>query len=217
MPTFHCAAILFDLDGVLVDSTGSVSRQWTIWATGHGIDPPKVVKFAHGVRSVEVIRHFAPTLDAEAETRKLEAREADDIDGVAVMPGAAALLRSLPRNRWCVVTSGTRHLAVARLKLAELPEPKALVSADEVTNGKPHSEPYIKGAQMVDFEPSTCLVIEDAPAGIRSAHAAGMKAIAMTSTYGAEDLREADVVVSSLSEILVRFDGAGLEVQVVNS
>jgi len=128
------------------------------------------------------------------------------------------LLRSLPRDRWCVVTSGTCHLAAARLKLAELPEPKALVSADEVSNGKPHPEPYLKGAKMLGFDPSACLVIEDAPAGIRAAHAAGMKAIAITSTYLAEDLHEADVVISSLTAVQVApVPGGNLEVLVTKS
>src|SRR6202167_1913118 len=177
MTTFRCSAVLFDLDGVLVDSTRSVERQWRAWAREQGIDGDKVMAVAHGVRTIEVIRAVAPHLDAEAEVRKLESREANDRDGVAVMPGAIDLVRAIPDGRWCVVTSGTRHLATARLQLAGIPLPKVLITADDVTHGKPHPEPYLKGAQLLGVNPTKCLVIEDAPAGIQSAQAGGMKAI----------------------------------------
>jgi mannitol-1-/sugar-/sorbitol-6-phosphatase len=208
MTTFHCAAILFDLDGVLVDSTGSVDRQWRIWARERGIDEEKVIAIAHGVRAVEVIRVVAPHLDAEREVAKLEMKEAADRDGVAVMPGAIELIRTIPPGGWGVVTSGTRHLATGRLQLAGIPLPKVMVAADEVTNGKPHPEPYLKGAQLLGANPTDCLVIEDAPAGIRAAHAGGMKVIALTSTYPASALSEADVVVRKLDQIQVSLDGA---------
>lgn len=205
--TFQCAAILFDLDGVLIDSTRSVARQWRQWAIDQNIDPEKVLAFAHGVRSIEVIRQMAPHLDAVKETLALEKREAADLDGVVVMPGAADLLKSIPMGRWCVVTSGTRHLATSRLRLGNLPIPDVLVTADEVTNGKPHPEPYLKGAQMLGVDPKQCVVIEDAPAGISAAHAGGMKAIAMTSTFPEEELVQADIVIKNLSQLSVRVNG----------
>jgi mannitol-1-/sugar-/sorbitol-6-phosphatase len=208
MTTFHCAAILFDLDGVLVDSTRSVERQWRIWARARGIDEEKAVAIAHGVRAVEVIRAIAPHLDAEAEVRKLESQEAADHDGVAVMPGAAELVRAIPDRRWGVVTSGRRHLATARLKLAGIPIPRVMVTAGDVVDGKPHPEPYLKGAERLGINPAECLVIEDAPAGIRSAHAGGMKVIALASTYPASALSDADAVVEKLKQIQVAPDGA---------
>jgi sugar-phosphatase len=214
MPTFHCAAILFDLDGVLVDSTRSVDRQWRAWARAQGIDEDKVMAIAHGVRSIEVIRAVAPHLNAELEVRSLEKREADDRDGVAVMPGAVELVNSIPEGRWCVVTSGSRHLATARLKLAGIPIPKVMVTAEDVANGKPHPEPYLKGAELLGMNPEECLVIEDAPAGIRSAHAAGMKVIGLASTYPASALREADAVIEKLSQIQVDTVGASLAISV---
>jgi sugar-phosphatase len=207
MIIFRCSAILFDLDGVLVDSTRSVERQWRIWAREQGIDGDKVMAVGHGVRSVEVIRAVAPHLDAEAEVRRLESREADDRDGVVVMPGAVELVSAIPAGRWCVVTSGTRHLANARLRLAGIQVPKILVAAEDVASGKPHPEPYLKGAELLGVSPGECLVIEDAPAGIRSAHAGAMKAIALTSTYPALVLGEADAIVQNLAQIQVGLDG----------
>jgi sugar-phosphatase len=209
MTTFSSAAILFDLDGVLVDSTRSVERQWRAWAREKAIDEDAVMAVAHGVRSVEVIRAVAPYLDAEEETHKLEKREAADRDGVVMMPGALDLVRSIPEHQWCVVTSGTRQLASARLRLAGIPMPKVLISADDVTHGKPHPEPYLKGAELLGMNPQECLVIEDAPAGIRSAHAGGMKVIGLTSTYPATALIEADCVISKLMDIRVNPNGDG--------
>ncbi|HEV2732816.1 MAG TPA: HAD-IA family hydrolase, partial [Terriglobales bacterium] len=153
MRTFLCSAILFDLDGVLVDSTRSVSRQWRQWADEHHIDPEKVLAIAHGVRTIEVVQRLAPHLDLEAEVRRIELREAEDTDGVAVMPGAADLVRSIPEGRWCVVTSGTHLLATARLRLGGLPTPRVLITADDVTNGKPDPEPYLKGAELLGMKP----------------------------------------------------------------
>jgi sugar-phosphatase len=208
MTIFRCSAILFDLDGVLVDSTRSVERQWRIWAREKGIDGDKVMAIGHGVRAIEVIRAVAPHLDAEAEVRKLESREADDRDGVVVMLGAVELVGAIPEGRWCVVTSGTRHLASARLRLVGIPIPKILVAAEDVSSGKPHPEPYLKGAELLGVNPEESLVIEDAPAGIQSAHAGGMKAIALTSTYPASALGNADAIVQRLGQIQVSLDGA---------
>jgi sugar-phosphatase len=209
MPTFSCSAILFDLDGVLVDSTGSVDREWREWARRKGIDEETVIAIAHGVRAIEVVQRVAPHLDAEAEVRDLERCEADHQEGgVRVMPGAGELVRSIPEGRWGVVTSGTRYLASARLRFCGLPVPKVLVTADDVMNGKPHPEPYLKGAELLGFKPAECLVIEDAPAGIQSAHAGGMKVVGITSTYPASGLREADAVVSQLQQVQARVDGA---------
>jgi mannitol-1-/sugar-/sorbitol-6-phosphatase len=209
MITFSCSAILFDLDGVLVDSTGSVEEHWRIWARRRGIDEEKVVAIAHGVRAIEVIRTVAPQLDAEAELRRLEEEESNDHHLLAAMPGAIDLVRSVPAGRWGVVTSGSRHLAADRLRLVGVPDPPVMVTADDVTNGKPHPEPYLKGAQLLGVSPSDCLVIEDAPAGIRAAHAGGMKVIGMASTYDASRLAEADAVVKKLTAIQVSANGAG--------
>ncbi len=214
MPTFTCSAILFDLDGVLVDSTPSVTRQWSLWAKENHIDPKKAVEIAHGRRTIESVRLLAPHLDAEAETKKIEQREVDDNEGVIVMRGAAKLLESLPSERWCVVTSGTLRLAKSRLKVGNLPVPKVLISADDVVNGKPNPEPYLKGAERLKMNPAECLVIEDAPAGIAAAHAAGMKVVALTTTYPASALKEADAIVPELAEVIVHVSKETLTVTV---
>jgi len=208
MPIFSCSAILFDLDGVLVDSTRSVDREWRTWAQKKGVDGDAIMAIAHGVRTVEVIRRVAPHLDAEAEARKIEKHEAHDKEGVHVMPGAVALVHSIPDGRWGVVTSGSRLLASARLRFCGLPVPKVLVTADDVAHGKPHPEPYLKGAGGLGFAPAECLVIEDAPAGIQSACTGGLRVIGITSTYLADALAQADAVVGKLEQIQVKSNGS---------
>jgi sugar-phosphatase len=209
---FRCAAILFDLDGVLVDSTPAVARQWRLWAQEHDFSAEKVIQLAHGRRTVETVRLLAPHLDAEPEAEKLERREADDLEGVAPVHGAIELVSSLPDGRWAVVTSGTRYLASTRLSRHGLPVPKVLITADDVRKGKPDPEPYLMGARLLGIAPEKCLVIEDAPAGIQSAHAAGMVVIALTTTYPASELREADAIVRDLSQVRVRAQDGELEV-----
>jgi|SRR5579864_19588 len=209
MAIFHCSGILFDLDGVLIDSTRSVDRQWRAWAQRKGIDEEKVIAIAHGVRTIEVIQRVAPHLDAVAEVWEIENREAEDHEGVAVMPGAVTLVGSIPEGRWGVVTSGTRLLASARLRLGGLPVPEVLVTAEDVENGKPHPEPYLKGAERLGVPATECLVIEDAPAGIQSARMGGMKVVGLMSTYRAEALEKADAVARRLAEIQVSTNGTG--------
>lgn len=208
MPSFRCSAILFDLDGVLLDSTRVVAAQYTRWALENGLDPAVVMQAAHGVRTIEVVKRVAPHLDAEAEMRKIEQREAT-ADEVVRMPGAVELLNSIPKGRWCVVTSGTRFLATTRMRRFGVPIPEILVTADDVTRGKPDPEPYMKGAELLKVKPAECIVVEDAPAGIRAGHAAGMKVISLPSTYPEADLHEADAIVSGLSKIKVSLDGTG--------
>jgi mannitol-1-/sugar-/sorbitol-6-phosphatase len=217
MPIFRCSAILFDLDGVLVDSTGSVDLHWRIWARERGIDEEKVVAIAHGVRAIEVIRIIAPHLDADAELRDLEKEEANDHHKLAAMPGAIELVRSIPDNLWCVVTSGSRYLATERLRMVGVPIPKVMITADDVVNGKPYPEPYLKGAKALGFEPQRCLVIEDAPAGIRAAHAAGMKVIGFASTYKPEQLAEAETVIRNFAQLSVVPEGNSLRVSADHS
>jgi mannitol-1-/sugar-/sorbitol-6-phosphatase len=209
MPTFSCAAILFDLDGVLCDSTRQVDREWREWAAHKGVDGDAIMAIAHGVRTIEVIRRVAPHLDAAAEAAAIENHEAHDQTGVVVMPGAIDLVKTIPVGRWGVVTSGSRLLATNRLRHCGLPVPEVLVTSDDVTNGKPDPEPYLRGATKMRVSPAECVVIEDAPAGIQSARAGGMKVIGLASTYAAERLVEADAVVQGLAGIRVSANGTG--------
>lgn len=199
--TFQVSAVLFDLDGVLADSRAPVERQWRRWANEHGIDGDELLKVAHGHRTIETIRHFAPQLDADAEAAKMERRETDDKEGLVGIAGAKELLNSLPTNRWAVATSGGRMLATERLRYVGLPAPRVLVSADDVTRGKPDPEPYLKAAAQLGFAPEQCIVIEDAPYGITAAHRAGMPAIGVIGAYPVEQIREADFVCRSVADI----------------
>lgn len=201
---FSCRAILFDLDGVLVDSTPAVARVWARWATAHGIAPHLAIAHAHGRRSIETIRAIAPHLNAEEENLHVEQMEIEDKEGITAIPGAARLLAGLPQDRFAIVTSATAPLARARIGYAGLPLPQNLVTADDVIQGKPSPEPYLKGAQMLGCGPHDCLVFEDAPAGIASARAAGMAVIAIPNTYSLAELSGATTVISSLENLQVQ-------------
>ena len=214
MATIECSAILFDCDGVLVNSIASVERQWRKFAERHGLDPEHVIRTAHGHRTVETVHILMPDVDAAAEAAIVERNEIEDVEGLVAIDGAAELLASLPRDRWAVVTSGTRALATRRLSAAGLPQPEHMVPADEVTRGKPDPEPYLKGARLIGFDPTTCLVFEDAPSGIKSARAAGSKVIGVPGTYTAEELKGADGLVRSFRDVRARMNGSGkLEIE----
>ena len=182
------SAMLFDLDGVLIDSTPAVARVWTQWAIEHGFEPAKTVREAHGRPSIESIRELLPHADHQAENREVERREIEDTDGVVPLPGALELLTSLPPSRWAIVTSCTRPLAEVRIRAAGLPVPPTMITSTDITNGKPHPEPYILGARTLGFNPADCVVVEDVPAGIRSGKAAVARVIALRTTASDSDL-----------------------------
>jgi sugar-phosphatase len=198
---FSAKAVLFDMDGVLMDSTPSVERVWRTWAAKHGLDPEHVAAQAHGRRSIETIRAIAPELDAEKENLKVEQMEIDDKEGVTALPGAAELLAHLPADKFAIVTSATRPLAVARLGYAGIPVPRHIITANDVVHGKPSPEPFLKGAALLRFNPADCLVFEDSPAGISSARSAGMKTIALQTTYPAEQLQDANAIIGNLADV----------------
>jgi sugar-phosphatase len=216
MPKFECAAILFDMDGVLVDSTAAVAGTWSRWAAIHSLDPKLVIDGAHGRRSIETVRAFAPHLDAEAEANRIESAEAMELNTVTVIPGALRLLRNLPSEQWGVVTSATRPMAVVRLRDAGFPTPRILVTADDVIHGKPHPEPYLKGAAGLELAPEQCIVFEDSPAGISAATAASMRVIGLLTTYPAEELHLAQAKIQDFTKIKVERNGSGkLEITVL--
>lgn len=184
-----------------MDSTPSVERVWRTWAAKHGLDPEHVASQAHGRRSIETIRAVAPQLDAEKENIRVEQMEIEDKEGVTALAGAAELLAHLPADRFAIVTSATRPLAVARLGYAGLPVPRQMITANDVIHGKPAPEPFLKGAALLGFNPADCLVFEDSPAGIASARSAGMQAIALQTTYPAEKLQDANAIIGSLADV----------------
>ena len=203
MTQIHCAALLFDMDGVLVNSTPAVARVWRQWAIEHGFDPEEVVAHAHGRPSLATVREYLPHSDHEAENREVERREIADLEGVIPLPGALALLASLPRDRWTIVTSSTRALAEVRIRAAGLPLPKKLITSNDIVHGKPHPDPYLKGASVLGFPPTECVVVEDVPAGVRAGKAAHAKVIAFKTTVDEPTLREsgADWILNNCSEI----------------
>jgi mannitol-1-/sugar-/sorbitol-6-phosphatase len=217
MSSIRCRGVLFDLDGVLVDSTPAVARVWAGWAHAHGFDPDEVVKKAHGRPSIATIRELLPGADHAAEDREVERREIADVEGVVPLPGAMELLQALPLDRWAIVTSCTRALAQVRIGAAGLPRPKYLVTSTDVKHGKPDPEPYLKGAQLLGVAASECLVIEDAPAGIRSGKAAGARVLALRTTASDAELQQAgaDWIVDDSAKLFLGSSPAGEEPLVI--
>lgn len=198
-----CSAVLFDLDGVLVQSGSTVEWSWRNWAHKHGFDPATVLRLCHGRRSVETVAAVAPHLDARAEAAWLEAEQAIDTAELSACPGAVDTVRTLPESRWAVVTSGTRRLATTRLGHVGLPIPTAMVAGDDVIEGKPSPEGYLRGAALLGFAPAECVVVEDARPGVLAARAAGMRVIGVAG-LDLGPVGEVDLVVNSLSELLTR-------------
>jgi sugar-phosphatase len=212
MTQIHCDALLFDMDGVLINSTPAVARVWRNWAIAHHFNPEEVVSRAHGRPSIATLREYLPHADHEAENRIVERAEMEDLEGVVPLPGARELLHNLPPDRWTIVTSSTRPLAEIRLRAAGLTIPRALVTSSDVMNGKPHPEPYLKAAAVLGFPASECVVVEDVPAGIRAGKAAGSRVIAFRTTCPEADLRAsgADWVLNACNDIAVLKRAAAL-------
>lgn len=222
MKRFECRAILFDLDGVLVDSTAYIEDQWRRWAVAKGLEPEPFLQICHGRRAIETIRLAAPDLDAEAEVAAFKPEDSSASPSLVPLEGAARLLRMLPAESWAVATSAPRPLATSRLLQAGLPLPTVLVGAEDVLHGKPSPDVYLIAAAALAVAPRDCLVVEDAPAGIEAARAAGMSVIALTTTHRRSVLA-ADACAASLAGIHIgRIDqtargGRLLEVLVVDS
>jgi sugar-phosphatase len=198
------SALLFDLDGVLADSTRSVVRAWSAWARRVGLDPEELIPTVHGRRAIETIRATRPDLDPEAELATLIADETTDNDDTKEIPGARALVSALPGESWAIVTSGLREVATARLVAAGIPIPRVMITAESIERGKPDPDCYLKGAAALGVEPRDCVVVEDAPIGAAAARAAGMRLIALTTTHRADQLEPADLILPDLTGLAVR-------------
>lgn len=183
-PDHAFGAFLFDMDGTLLSSIAAAERVWSAWATRHGLDVAAFLPTIHGVRASETIRALnLPGVDVQAEVDALTQAEMDDVDGIESIAGAAAFLAALPANRWAIVTSAPRQLAIRRLEAAGIPLPPLMVAGEDVTNGKPAPDCFLLAASRLGQQPHDCLVFEDAPAGIRAAEAAGARVVVVTATH----------------------------------
>jgi sugar-phosphatase len=209
----HPRGILFDMDGVLVSSLGSVERTWEKWAVARGVDPALAIRTAHGCRAIETVRRLRPDLDDLRELEWLEEMEVADNVGLEMLAGVRPILEALPEKYWTVVTSATERLARSRMQHGGVPVPKRLIAADMVTQGKPHPEPYLKGAEALGLDPAECLVFEDAASGARAGRAAGCTVVATLFSHSLESLEAAHWIVRSLEDVRVRVAGDALEVR----
>jgi len=209
----HVRGILFDMDGILVSSLGSVERSWAKWGEMRGLDGALAIKTAHGQRAIDTIRVLRPDLNDVEELKLIEQIEIDDKEGIEVLKGVERLLESLPEKYWTIVTSATERLARVRLEHAGLKVPARIITADMVTLGKPNPEPYLKGAELLGLKPEECLVIEDSTSGAMAGHTAGCKVLATLFSHTMENLSAADWIVESLEGLSVKPQGDGLEIE----
>jgi sugar-phosphatase len=201
--TIRCQGILFDMDGVLISSLGSVDRSWTKWALLRDVDPACALAITHGCRAVDTIARLRPDLDVEAELKVIEEIECADNEGLLVLPGVLDLLAALPRDRWTVVTSATDRLARVRLAAGAIPVPERMVTSELVSRGKPYPDPFLAGAALLGFKPEDCVVFEDSSSGTQAGRAAGCTVVGTTFSHSAESLEAAHYLVEDLSGMVV--------------
>ncbi|HEY3714049.1 MAG TPA: HAD-IA family hydrolase [Jatrophihabitantaceae bacterium] len=212
MIDFDGDAVLFDLDGTLVDSSASVGRAWDLAAAELGVPVSEFVPYMHGIPATQVFAVVVPALppdDARDLADRMNAAQAVDTEGVKPMPGAVEALAALPTSRWAIVTSGDHRLATARIAAAGLPLPTVLVTLDDVRVGKPDPEGYLAAAARLGFAPPRCLVVEDAPAGVSAGEAAGMPVLGVLTTYLHLDATE---TVPDLSTVDIHADASTVRV-----
>lgn len=210
-PARAVQAVLFDLDGTLIDSTPAVQRSWRRWGEHWGLTDV-FGAHQHGVPARAIVAGHLPVDRVDEGFSMIERMEVEDTEGIVVLPGAAALLAALPADRWAIVTSCTAPLAAARVRATGL-EPPVLVTASDTERGKPDPAPYLAAADRLGVDPRDCLVVEDAPAGIAAGRAAGCATLAVATTMPIEDL-DADLAVRSLEEVRVERTREGLRISV---
>lgn len=177
-------AFMFDMDGTVLNSIAAAERIWTTWALRHGIDVPSFLPTIHGARAIDTVnRQALPGVDAEAEAAWVTKAEVEDVEGIVEVAGAAQFLKSLPARQWAIVTSAPRELALRRMAAAGIPEPEVLVTAQDVSAGKPDPAGYLLAAERLGFDVKDCLIFEDAAVGIQAAEASGADLVVITSTH----------------------------------
>jgi len=199
--SIHCKAILFDLDGTLIDSAARIKRLWQTWGERRGIEPESIFQVMHGRRAGEIIQMFTPHLNVQNEVRDVESDEVSDMHDVQSYVGALELLTSLSTEQWAIVTSGSRQVTEARLRHVKLPIPSVFITGENVKVGKPAPDGYLLAAERLHVQPMECVVIEDSPAGVKAGKAAGMHVMAVMSTHTRGQLQEADGIIQQLADL----------------
>ncbi|NYH11182.1 HAD family hydrolase [Pseudomonas moraviensis] len=202
-------AFLFDMDGTVLNSIAAAERIWSAWAVRHGVNVETFLPTIHGVRAIDTIMRLnLPGVDAEAQAAFITEAEIEDVEGIVEIPGAAAFLKSLPADRWAMVTSAPRDLALRRMAAAGIPEPAVMITAEDVTAGKPDPAGYRLAAKRLGLEPADCLIFEDATVGIQAAEAAGAPLMIITTTHQ-HPLETAHATIASYRDIALSIDSDG--------
>ena len=205
-----CKAVLFDMDGTLVDSTAVVERAWGWWAERHLLSLADVLRFSHGRPTVATLEHFLPGAAHTAELAELEQFEESELKGIKAVVGADAAVRAVQGGKWAIVTSAWRKLAVARVTGAGLPVPKVLVPVDEIGNGKPHPEGFLLAARLLGVEPKDCVVFEDTRPGIEAGLNAGMQVVGLLTTMTAQELAH-QPLIQDFRDVRINAQRSGFE------
>jgi mannitol-1-/sugar-/sorbitol-6-phosphatase len=209
----RCKAVLFDMDGTLVDSTRVVELAWSWWAARHHVPLQTVLSFSHGRPSIATMEHFFPARDHTEELKELEHYTESLLEGIVAVPGAAQVVHALQNHPWGIVTSAWRTLAVSRITAAGLPLPKVIVPIDEIRNGKPEPEGFLHAAQRLGVAAEECLVFEDTRPGIEAGLNARMQVVGLLTTVPAEQLQHCPLI-QDFRDVTIRTDGERLNVEV---
>lgn len=202
-------AFLFDMDGTVLNSIAAAERIWSAWAVRHGVDVEAFLPTIHGVRAIDTINRLnLPGVDAEAQAAFITKAEIEDVEGIVEIPGAAAFLNGLPGDRWAMVTSAPRDLALRRMAAAGIPEPAVMITAEDVQAGKPDPAGYLLAARRLGLEPRDCLIFEDAAVGIQAAEAAGAALVIITTTHQ-HPLHTTHATLAGYDAVQVNVDSAG--------
>lgn len=212
--TIWCKAILFDMDGTLVDSTAVVERGWAIWAARHGLHLESILEFSHGRPGSATMEHFRPGQDHATDIAELAVHEETNVEGVIAIPGATEFVKAVQGHPWAIVTSAWRTLATIRVGAAGLPMPEVLVPVDEISRGKPDPEGFLKAAEILGVQPKDCLVFEDTRPGIDAALRAGMQVVGLLTTVPATQLQH-EFLVQDFRSVSIVPQGDQLEVSLV--